>query len=194
VNVVAAVTLAESTNPLLPKTNELIVGIVAFAVLFFVLWRTALPRANQTLEERTRNIEGKLEEAERERQEAENLLRSYRERLSHAEEEAQRVIDEARSNAERLRRDLMRKAEEEANRVIEQGREAIRGERDRAVRELRTEVGTLAVELATRVVDDSLDRDRQLRLIDQYIDQLSDHAQAGAMTGRREDGGSGATE
>ncbi len=193
-NVVAAVTLAESTNPLLPKTNELIVGIVAFAVLFFVLWRTALPRANQTLEERTRNIEGKLEEAERERQEAENLLRSYRERLSHAEEEAQRVIDEARSNAERLRRDLMRKAEEEANRVIEQGREAIRGERDRAVRELRTEVGTLAVELATRVVDDSLDRDRQLRLIDQYIDQLSDHAQAGAMTGRREDGGSGATE
>jgi F-type H+-transporting ATPase subunit b len=197
VNVVAAVILAQestSTNPLLPKTNELIVGIVAFAVLFLILWRTALPRANQTLGERTRNIEGKLEEAERERQEAENLLRRYRERLSRAEEEGQRVIDEARSNAERLRRDLMRKAEEEANRVIEQGREAIRAERDRAVRELRTEVGTLAVELATRVVGDSLDRDRQLRLIDQYIDQLGDHAQAGAMTGRREDGGSGATE
>jgi F-type H+-transporting ATPase subunit b len=196
VNVVAAVALAqESTNPLLPKINELIVGIFAFAVLFFVLWRTALPRVNQTLGDRTRNIEGKLEQAERERQEAENLLRRYRERLSLAEEEAQRVIDEARSNSERLRRDLMRKAEEEANRVIEQGREAIRAERDRAVRELRTEVGTLAVELATRVVGDSLDRDRQLRLIDQYIDQLNrEHAQAGAMTGRREDGGSGATE
>ena len=195
-NVVAAVTLAqESTNPLLPKTNELIVGIFAFVILFGVLWRVALPRVNQTLGDRTRNIEGKLEEAERERQEAENLLRRYRERLSRAEEEAQRVIDEARSNSERLRRDLMRKAEEEANRVIEQGREAIRAERDRAVRELRTEVGTLAVELATRVVGDSLDRDRQLHLIDQYIGELErDHAQAGAMTGRREDGGSGATE
>jgi F-type H+-transporting ATPase subunit b len=195
VNVVAAVTLAqESTNPILPKTNELIVGIIAFAVLFIVLWRLALPRINQTLGERTRNIEGKLEDAERERQEAEGLLRQYRERLSRAEEEGQRIIDEARSNAERLRAELMRKAEQEADRVINQGREAIRAERDRAVRQLRTEVGSLAIELATRVIGDSLDRDRQLRLIDQYIDQLGDHAQAGAMTGRREDGGSAATE
>lgn len=194
-NVVAAVTLAqESTNPILPKTNELIVGIIAFAVLFIVLWRLALPRINQTLGERTSNIEGKLEEAERERQEAEGLLRQYRERLSRAEEEGQRIIDEGRSNAERLRAELMRKAEQEADRVINQGREAIRAERDRAVRQLRTEVGSLAIELATRVIGDSLDRDRQLRLIDQYIDQLGDHAQAGAMTGRREDGGSAATE
>jgi len=196
VNVVAALVLAQesgSTNPILPKFNELIVGIVAFGVLFVILWRVALPRAKQTLEERTENIEGKLEQAERERQQAEELLRRYRERLSSAEQEAQRIIDEARANSERLRRDLMAKAEQEADRVINQGREAIRGERDRAVRELRTEVGSLAVELATRVIGDSLDRDRQLRLIDQYIEQLSDHAQAGAMTGRREDG-SGATE
>jgi F-type H+-transporting ATPase subunit b len=197
VNVLAATILAqessESTNPILPATNELIVGIIAFAVLFVILWRVALPRANQILSERTENIEGKLKQAEQERQQAEELLRQYRERLANAEDEAQRIIDEARANAERLRRDLMAKAEQEANRVIEQGREAIRGERDRAVRQLRTEVGSLAVELATRVVGDSLDRDRQLRLIDQYIDQLGDHAQAGAMTARRGDG-SGAAQ
>jgi F-type H+-transporting ATPase subunit b len=191
VNVVAALSLAQdsgNTNPILPSFNELVVGIVAFVALFLVLWRVALPRANQTLEERTRNIEGKLQQAERERQKAEELLRQYRERLSRAEEEAQRLIDEARANAERLRTDLMAKAEQEADRVINQGREAIRAERDRAVRELRTEVGTLAVELATRVIGDSLDRDRQLRLIDQYIEQLGDQAQAGALTGRRQDG------
>jgi F-type H+-transporting ATPase subunit b len=197
VNVVAAaVTLAQesdNTNPILPATNELIVGIVAFAILFAILWRVALPRANQILSERTENIEGKLKQAEQERQQAEELLREYRERLASAEDEAQRIIDESRANAERLRRDLMDKAEQEADRVIEQGREAIRGERDRAVRELRTEVGSLAVELATRVVGDSLDRDRQLRLIDQYIEQLGDHAQAGAMTARRGDG-SGAAQ
>ena len=190
-NVVAALILAQesgNTNPILPKFNELIVGIFAFGVLFIILWRVALPRANQTLEERTKNIEGKLEHAERERQQAEELLRQYRQRLANAEQEAQRIIEEARANAERLRKDLMAKAEQEADRVINQGREAIRGERDRAVRELRTEVGSLAVELATRVIGDSLDRDRQLRLIDQYIEQLSDQAQAGAMTSRREGG------
>lgn len=195
-NVVAALILAQesgSTNPILPAKNELIVGVIAFLVLLALLWRVALPRANQVLKERSENIEGKLEHAERERQRAEELLREYRTRLASAEQEAQRIIDEARANAERLRRDLMAKAEQEADRAINQGREAIRGERDRAMRELRTEVGSLAVELATRVVGDSLDRDRQLRLIDQYIEQLADHAQAGAMTGRRQDG-SGAAQ
>jgi F-type H+-transporting ATPase subunit b len=196
--VTAALVLAqeaggESQNPILPSLNELIVGIFAFAVLFLLLWRVALPRANQALEERTRNIEGKLEHAERERQRADELLRQYRERLASAEQESQRIIDEARANAERLRKDLMSKAEQEAERVINQGRQAIRGERDRAVRELRTEVGRLAVELATRVVGDSLDRDRQLRLIDQYIEQLGEHSVAGARPGRAEDG-SGAAQ
>jgi F0F1-type ATP synthase membrane subunit b/b' len=59
------------------------------------------------------------------------------------------------------------------------------------MRDLRREVGTLAVELAARVLDDSLDRERQLRLIDQYIEELGDHAQAGAMTSRPERSGGG---
>jgi len=189
--VVAQEAGGESQNPILPATNELIVGVVAFIVLFVLLWRVALPRANQALEERTENIEGKLEHAERERQQAEKLLQQYRERLASADQESQRIIDEARANAERLRRDLMNKAEQEAERVIDQGRQAIRAERDRAVRELRTEVGTLAVELATRVIGDSLDRDRQLRLIDQYIEQLGELGVAGAERPRD---GSGAAQ
>ncbi len=195
--VTAALVLAqeaggESQNPILPSTNELIVGIIAFAVLFALLWRVALPRANQALQERTENIEGKLEHAERERQQAEELLRRYREQLANAEQDSQRIIDEARVNAERLRKDLMSKAEQEAERVINQGRQAIRAERDRAVRELRTEVGTLAVELATRVIGDSLDRERQLRLIDGYIEQLGEHSISGAPSSLQD--GSGAPQ
>jgi F-type H+-transporting ATPase subunit b len=193
VHVTAALVLAqesggESQNPILPSWNELIVGAIAFAVLYYLLSRFAFPRAGQVLHERTRNIEGKLEHAEQERQRAEELLQKYRDQLAKADQEAQRIIDEARANAERLRKDLMNKAEQEAQRVINQGRQAIQAERDRAVRELRTEVGTLAVELATRVIGNSLDRDRQLRLIDQYIEQLGEHAVAGASSGRPEDG------
>jgi F-type H+-transporting ATPase subunit b len=186
--VIAALPLAaegSSSNPILPSFNELIVGIVAFAALFFVLSKLAFPRASQTLEERTRNIEGKLEHAERARQQAEELLRRYQEKLASAEGEAQRIIDEARGNAERLRRELTAKAEAEAERMIARAREEIQAERDRAVRALRGEVGSLAVELASRVVGEVLDREAQLRLIDQYIDQLGDFAQAGALTSRR---------
>ena len=176
-------------SPILPAANELIWGTIAFLILLFLMYRTVFPSINQALKDRRANIEGKLEEAQRERSEADELLEQYRRRLRDAEDETQRILDEARSNAERVRRDLLAKAETDAGRELDRARQAIRAERDQAIRQLRNEVGTLAVELATRVVGDSLDRDRQLRLIDQYIDELGNQAQAGAMTSRREDQG-----
>jgi F-type H+-transporting ATPase subunit b len=176
-------------NPILPAANELIWGTIAFLILVFLMYRTVWPSVDKAFKDRRANIEGKLEEAEREREEADQLLEQYRRRLRDAEDETQRILDEARANAERVRRDLLAKAETDAGRELERARQAIRSERDQAIRQLRGEVGTLAVELATRVVGDSLDRDRQLRLVDQYIDELGNQAQAGAMTSRREGSG-----
>ena len=173
-------------SPILPAANELIWGTVAFLILLFLMYRTVFPSINKAFKDRRANIEGKLEQAEREREEAEQLLEQYRRRLRDAEDETQRILEEARSNAERVRRDLLAKAEGDAGRELDRARQAIRAERDQAIRQLRNEVGTLAVELATRVVGDSLDRERQLRLVDEYIEELGTQAQAGAMTGRRE--------
>jgi F-type H+-transporting ATPase subunit b len=180
-------------SPIFPATNELIWGTLAFLILLVLMYRTVWPSVDKAFKDRRANIEGKLEEAEREREEADQLLEQYRERLRDAEDETQRILDEARANAERVRRELRAKAEEEAGRELERARQVIRSERDQAISQLRNEVGTLAVELATRVVGDSLDRERQLRLVDQYIDELGNQAQAGALTSRREDnrGGDG---
>ena len=176
----------ESRNPIFPATNELVWGTISFLILLFLMYRTVFPSVNKALQDRRANIEGKLERAEKDREEAEQLLEQYRRRLREAEDETQRILDEARANAERVRRDLLAKAETDAGRELDRARQAIRAERDQAIRQLRNEVGTLAVELATRVVGDSLDRERQLRLVDEYIDELGTQAQAGAMTGRRE--------
>ncbi len=196
--VIASVLLAAEgggQNPIIPNVSELIVGALAFLVLLVLLQRTAFPRMNEALQERTANIEGKLEKAEQERREADKLLQQYRDKLASAEEETQRIIEKARTDAERVRRDLRSKAEAEAEREIERARQAIRQERNQAVQELRREVGTLAVELATRVVGDSLDRERQLRLVDDYIadldQQASAEASAGALTSRPEGGDGG---
>jgi F-type H+-transporting ATPase subunit b len=180
------------SNPILPATNELIWGAVAFFILLFLMYRTVWPQVSKLYQERRAGIEGRLEQAEKEREEAEQLLQQYRDRLAAAEDETQRILEEARANAERVRKDLLAKAENDAERQLERARQTIRAERDQAIRQLRGEVATLAVELASRVVDDSLDRDRQLRLVDRYIDRLGDQTQAGAMTSRRE--GSGGLE
>ena len=178
-------------SPILPASNELIWGTIAFLILVFLMYRTVWPSVTKAFQDRRDNIEGKLEQAERERQEADELLEQYRRRLRDAEDETQRILDEARTNADRVRRELLAKAENDAGRELDRARQAVRAERDQAIRQLRNEVGTLAVELATRVVGDSLDRDRQLRLIDEYIDELGDQAQAGALTSRREQSGQG---
>lgn len=185
-------TQEESRNPILPAANELIWGAVAFFVLLFLMYRTVWPQVNKAYQDRRANIEGKLEQAEKDRDEAEKLLERYRQRLAAAEDETKRILEEARANAERVRKDLLAKAETDAERQLERAGQAIRSERDQAIRQLRGEVGTLAVELATRVVGESLDRERQLRLVDRYIDQLGDQTQAGALTSRREDGSGGA--
>jgi len=185
-------TQEESRNPILPAANELIWGAVAFFVLLFLMYRTVWPQVNKAYQDRRANIEGKLEQAEKDRDESERLLERYKQRLAAAEDETQRILEEARANAERVRKELLAKADADAERQLERARLAIRSERDQAIRQLRGEVGTLAVELATRVVGESLDQERQLRLVDRYIDQLGDQTQAGALTSRREDGSGGA--
>jgi F-type H+-transporting ATPase subunit b len=163
---------ANNVNPIAPNLSETIVGGLCFLLLLAFLYRAVFPRVNQVLKQRSDNIEGKLERAEQERQQAEQLLKEYKDKLADAAEESRRILDEARANADRVRRDLTAKAEQEADRIVTRARDTIRQERDQALAALRREVGNLAVDLATRVIGDTLDRERQLRLVDQYVQEL----------------------
>src|SRR4029450_9559258 len=137
-------------NPIFPATAELIWGAITFFVLLFVVIKLVWPSIDEAYRNRAKNIEGKLQEAERQRTEAAELLEEYRRRLDAAADKTQRIREEARTNAERIRKEIKGKAEAEAERELERARQTIRSERDQAVRELRREVGSLAVELAAR--------------------------------------------
>jgi F-type H+-transporting ATPase subunit b len=173
-----------SKKDLYPKLQELIVGAIAFGVLFLFMSKWVLPRVNQTLEARRQKIQGDLEKAEQARGEADKLLQDYRQQLAGAREDANRIIEEARQTADSVRQDLARKAEEEARAIVARAQEEIRAERDRVFQELKTQVGELSLALAGRMVGESLDRDRQLRLVDDYIAELQDLALSGNGHGR----------
>jgi F-type H+-transporting ATPase subunit b len=179
----------EPIEHLSPQLQELIVGAIAFAVLFFFMWKWVLPRINQTLEARRQKIQGDLEKAEEAKKEAESLLSDYRRQLAGAREEANRVIEEARKTAEEFRRQQEQRAEQENQAIVAKAQEEIRAERDRVFQELKTQVGELSVDLAARMVGESLDRERHLRLVDQYIRELSGVAPSG--NGHAESGSEG---
>jgi len=167
-----ALLAAEDKNPLLPSANELIYGTIAFLIVFAVLAKYVFPRINAALASRSGKIQGDLEQAELDRQEANRLLEEYRQQLTAAREESNRIMEEAKKNAEQARKDLIARAEADANRVVARAQEEIRAERNRAIAEVRSETASLALGLAGKVIGETLDDERHRRLIDRYIEEL----------------------
>jgi len=189
--VAAFVTAAEEVSDkkdLYPKLSELILGAIAFAILFVFMAKWVIPRINLTLEQRRDKIQGDLEKAEQTREEAEKELSDYRTQLAGAREEANRVIEEARQTAESMRKDLTAKAQQEYEQIVARAQEEIRAERDRVFQELKGQVGELSLALVGRVIGDSMDQGRQRKLVDQYIEELATKPAAGNGNGS---GGSG---
>ena len=158
---------------LYPHWEELVVGALAFAILFFFMWKWVFPRVNTLLEERRTKIQGELEKAEETRRQADTELADYRKQLANAREESNTIIEEARRTAEQLRAEIAARAEREAETTVARAREEIRAERDRVFQQLRSDVAEIAVGLAGRVVGESLDPKAHERLIDQYIDEVA---------------------
>jgi F-type H+-transporting ATPase subunit b len=174
---------ANDAKDLYPHWEELLVGAIAFAILFFFMWKWVLPRIGKVLEERRTKIQGDLERAEHTRSEADQLLADYRAQLANAREEANRIIEEARKTAEQLRRDLQVKAEQESQGIVSKAQDEIRAERDRVLQELGSRVGQIALELAGRVVGRTLDESAHQRLVDEYIELVGSAGNGSAAKG-----------
>src|SRR6266498_3625714 len=134
-------------------------------------------------------IEGGIKRAEEAQAEANKVLEQYRQQLAEARTEAARIRDEARADAVAIREDLLAKAAEERDRIIAAGEERLAAQRATIVRELRADLGSLAVELAGRIVGDSLiDEARQRGTIERFLGELGGPEPAGtsAASGRSE--------
>ena len=159
--------------PILPHPAELIVGLIAFAILYWIIAKKVMPRFEQVYAERTAAIEGGMQQAEKAQAEAAAALEQYRAQLAEARGEAGRIREEAREEGAQILAELRAQAQAEAHRITESAHTQIAAERQQAVVQLRTEVGTLATELASRVVGESLeDEARQRRTVERFLAEL----------------------
>jgi F-type H+-transporting ATPase subunit b len=162
-----------SQNPLNPNLTELIIGAICFFIVFGALAKILLPRITQTLEQRTDAIEGGLQRAEQAQEEAKQVLHQYQAQLQQARHEAARLREEAKEEGARIIAEMREQAQAEARRIMEAAQSQIETDRQQALASLRTEIGTLAVELAGRVVGESLtDEARQHRIVDRFLADL----------------------
>jgi F-type H+-transporting ATPase subunit b len=159
----------KAPSPIMPATNELVYGGLAFLVLLGVLWKFGLPAATKMANERTEKIRKSLDDAETAKVEAETVLADYQRQLAEARAESSRIIEEARVQADQVAKDIKARAEAEAAEARQRNAEQVAGERDRVMGELQGQVATLAIDMAEKVVESSLDRDASTRLIESYI-------------------------
>ena len=174
----------EGPSPLKPHPSELIVGLVAFVLLFLFLRAKVWPMFEKAFAARTEAIEGAIAKAERDRDEAQRLLGQYQQQLAEARDEASRIRNEAQSQRAEIVEEARVEARTEAQRITEAATAQIASERLQALTELRREVGTLAVDLAGRIVGESLqDEALQRRSVERYLDELDGPRRQGQPAG-----------
>jgi F-type H+-transporting ATPase subunit b len=168
---------ASAPNPLIPHWPELIIGTIAFLIVFILLARVLMPRISKTLEERSDAIEGGLKRADEAQTEANKVLEQYRAQLADARHEAARLREQAKEEAAQIVAQGRSEGAAEKQRIIDSANAQLQADRQQALTALRTEVGSLAVELASKIVGESLaDEARQSRMVDRFLDELESDA------------------
>src|SRR5215471_1411752 len=162
---------SSSPNPLFPPNwTEVLVGAIAFFVVFGALWKVLLPRIMTTLNERTDQIEGGLQRAAEAQAEADRLREQYQAQLAEARHEAARLREQSREEGAAIIAGMREQAQAEARRITEAARAQIEADRQQAFASLRAEIGTLSVQLASKIVGESLDDEaRQSRVVDRFL-------------------------
>lgn len=161
-----------TSNFLVPNATFIAEAII-FLIILGVLGKWVVPWVNAQLAARQEAIRQQFQEAEEARTRLEAAEAEYREQIAAARADAARQRDEAREQGQQILADLRAQAQAEADRITKAAQQQIEAERARTVAALRTEVGTLAVELASRIVGESLADDaRKNRVVDNFLGEL----------------------
>lgn len=155
------------------ETGFAIWVLISMLVFLWGMGKFAMPHIVRALDEREQRIKNSLESAEQALAKAEEISRENKEALRKAEQEARQIRNQAIEEAEKVRNERMERAKEEAAKVLEDARNQIEQEKQRALIGLRNEVADMAVNAASRILDSELDKDKNRKLVDRFIDDLS---------------------
>ena len=152
---------------------EFIAELVGFVIILFVLWKYVLPLVADMVKKRQEQVQRQVEEAEEATRKLQDAQGRFDNAVQQAEVEAARIRDDARADATRIREELKAQAEAEVERMLQRGQDQLAAQRDQAVRGLRSELGGASMELAERVVRQSLtDENARATSVDSFLSEI----------------------
>lgn len=161
----------ETSNPILPTTNELFWGAVTFLLLWALMKYVLLPPVVKTMEKRDAKVREDLANAEATRLQAEQRLSEYENSLASSKAEAVRIIEDARAKADADRKEVVAAAETDVAAQKAEAAQEVAAAKERAMAELRGSVAGIAIEAAEAVVQKQLDRNTEMQTIEDYVNR-----------------------
>ena len=169
----AATEGGETHSPVIPEWYDIIWSSVCFVIILIFFWKYVLPRVQKLLDERGEAIEGNIAKADEAQRKAEAALEEYTAQLADARTEAGRIRETARDDSKKIVAEAKEAATVEAARVTASAQAQIEAERQTALVTLRSEVGTLAIDLASGVIGESLSDDaKATAVVDRFLAEL----------------------
>jgi F-type H+-transporting ATPase subunit b len=155
-----------------PNPGLIIWTIITFVLLLIILKKFAWKPLLESLHKREETVRSSIERAENAKQEAERLLEENRKQLERAEQDGRRILNENRALAEKLKEEIIEKANQQSRKMIEMAKQEIERDKDAALLSLRGEVANLAIQAAGKILDETLDENKQRKLVDSYLKGL----------------------
>ncbi len=158
--------------------------LLAFVIILGIIAKYILPPLQKATRERQAIIEQQMEDADEAKAKLAEAERRLQEALSEARTEAAQIRENARAEAQRTVEDLRKQAQEESARIVARGEEQLASQRQAVLRELRGEIGTLAIELAEKIVEQKLSTDAEVAAtVDSFLAGLEARDDANAVAG-----------
>jgi F-type H+-transporting ATPase subunit b len=163
----------EASNNFLVPNATFIVEVIAFLIILAIIWRYILPPLQKALAARQAMVQQQAEDSDQAKRDLAEAQRKYQEALNEARTEAAQIRENARAEAQRTIEELHTQAQEDVARIIARGDEQLAQQRASVVRELRAEIGTVAIELAEKIVQQRLTDEAQVSAtVDAFLSGL----------------------
>jgi len=149
----------------------LLAQFVNFAILFGLLFVLLYKPMRRMLDERSNRIKESMEQAEQIKEQITKTEEQVKLQMDAARREGQEILAQAAQMGERLKEEAKGEARQEAEIIVARARTEIERERDQAIDEVKREFVDLAIRAAEKVVNESLDREKHRRLIEEVLEQ-----------------------
>ena len=154
--------------------KSIIIQGVGFLILLFVLKKFLFGKISAMIKARTDEVKNTYEKTEKDKSAAVQLMQEYQKKLTDAEAEAARRVQEAINEGNRISENIVKHAKEEVEQIRVKAQESIEQERKKALTEIRNQVVTLSILASSKIIQQSISQKTAEKLVDDFIEEIGE--------------------